>query len=111
MKFRNFRVVKRYSVTGVTVEWVGEMVARIFIIIYIIYNIYNNKLIFESLWMGEVAKMAVTGVTVVTPESTFSVRTVNVFSTNNQPNQADIVCEKFCGSCGSLYLCRKLRKE
>ena len=47
------------------------MVARIFIIIYIMYNIYNNKLIFESLWMGEVAKRAVTGVTVVTPESTF----------------------------------------
>ena len=38
----------------------------------------------------EGAKGAVTGVTVVTPESTFSVRTVNVFSTNNQPNQADI---------------------
>ena len=88
------------------------MVARIFIIIYIIYNIYNNKLIFESLWMGEVAKMAVTGVTVVTPESTFSVRTVNVFSTNNQPIQADIFRSlKFCGSCGSLYLCRKLQKE
>ena len=61
--------------------------------------------------MGEVAKMAVTGVTVVTPESTYSVRTVNVFSTNNQPNQADIVCEKFCGSCGSLYLCTKLRER
>ena len=38
----------------------------------------------------EGAKRAVTGVTVVTPESTFSVRTVNVFSTNNQPNQADM---------------------
>ena len=29
--------------------------------------------------MGEVAKMAVTGVTVVTPESTFSVMMVNLF--------------------------------
>ena len=60
----------------------------------------------------EGAKRAVTGVTVVTPESTFSVRTVNVFSTNNQPIQADIFRSlKFCGSCGSLYLCTKLRER
>ena len=48
-------------------EICAEKVDSDFIIIYIIYNIYNNKLMYKVRQVGDGAKKAVTGVTLVTP--------------------------------------------
>ena len=42
VEFRNFRVAKRYSVTGVTAKIVGGEV-DVIVLLYIIYILYNNK--------------------------------------------------------------------
>ena len=76
----NSETHNRYSVTGVTVKFqlkdtkrdkrdrrdskiCTEKVDSNFIIIYIIYNIYNNNIIYNILQVGNGAKKTVTPVT------------------------------------------------